>query len=191
MADEVNVNQIPEWERKETILQKILDDSNGFYKQIVYVSNDKHDCSPELTTDKMESNEYPHVVERPTGITHPKYEWTRPAHWVEANAQSQGARISSLETDVQSLSKTAQNLQKTAQEQASTQQQSETNMKQIQMQSVQTGQMMGQLSMSFNQLNAKLDQLLKQNGSTDKNDSKSEVTENNADASTTPAKEVN
>lgn len=169
MADEttIDINQIPEWERKEAILQKILDDSNGFYKQIVYVSNNKHDCSPELATDKMDSNEYPHVVERPTGMQHPVYDWTdRPNHWVEGNADYQGKRISTLENDVQNLSKAQETLQNTAQAQASTQQQSGTNLKQIQMQSVQAGQMIGQLSMIVNQLNAKLDQLLKQNSST-------------------------
>ena len=187
MTDEVNINQIPEWERKEAILQKILDDSNGFYKQIVYVSNEKHDCSPELTTYKMDSNEYPHVVERPTGMQHPVYDWAdRPNHWVEGNADYQGKRIADLENDLQSLSKAQETLQKTAQAQAST---SGTNLKQMQLQAVQTGQMMGQLAISVNQLNAKLDQLLKQNSST--TGASTADTNATADASTTPAKEVN
>ena len=96
-----------EWQETADNLKPIISE-NSMWKQIGYISNNDVDCEPILLTKKHEENIYPIVVEAPTGMNNPKYDWTKHM-WVDQDAASTSVRLTNAEKAIQ-----------TAQEQAAT-----------------------------------------------------------------------
>jgi hypothetical protein len=93
MADETKT-----WQEKADAFKTLLQPS-GIYVQIVYQSDSHHDCEPVPIPYQLDHDQYPFVVEAPTGMNHPKFDWSVDNHgWHETSADAQGERIAALET---------------------------------------------------------------------------------------------
>lgn len=84
-----------EWEETANELSKEIND-NSIWKQIGYISKDNVDCEPILLSSKHEENIYPIVVETPTGLNNPKYDWIKHI-WVDQDATSNSVRLTQTE----------------------------------------------------------------------------------------------
>ena len=87
--------------------QKKLVDETGYFKQIVYVSNNQFDCLPIPIPAKLNADfAYPFVAEEPTGMNNPKYDWNKHV-WVDQDAASTSVRLTNAEKAIQSAQKQA------------------------------------------------------------------------------------
>lgn len=158
MADE---NEQMTWQEKADAL-KVLLKPNGMYVQIVYQSDDDHDCEPIPIPYELDHDKYPMVVEAPTGMNHPKFEWGVDHHgWHEAEAQAQGERIKTLEDTTKNLSTNVKQLQ---QDNTKTVQANEASTKQITNMAklvVQSNANQAQMMSTINKMNAALTDLKK------------------------------
>ena len=95
-----------EWQDKLKEQEKLVDET-GFFKQIVYVSNDQFDCLPIPFPVKLNAEyAFPFITEAPTGMNQPKYDW--PKHrWVDQDAASTSVRLTNAEKAIQSAQKQA------------------------------------------------------------------------------------
>ncbi|MCH3904131.1 MAG: hypothetical protein LKE17_00040 [Lactobacillus sp.] len=106
MADETKT-----WQEKADAFKTLLQ-PNGIYAQIVYQSDSHHDCEPIPIPYKLDGDQYPFVVEAPTGMNHPKFDWSVDNHgWHETDANAQGERIAALETTAQQTTEQVKALQ--------------------------------------------------------------------------------
>lgn len=96
-------------EQKTAELQKEINE-NSIWKQIGYISNSDTDCEPILLAEKHEITTYPIVVEAPTGLKCPKYDWT--AHsWIENDQNNQGKQLADLKAQLATAKQTITTLQ--------------------------------------------------------------------------------
>ena len=87
--------------------QKKLVDETGYFKQIVYVSNNQFDCLPIPIPAKLNADfAFPFVAEEPTGMNNPKYDWTKHM-WVDQDAASTSVRLTNAEKAIQSAQEQA------------------------------------------------------------------------------------
>lgn len=90
-----------EWEDNLKAKEKLVDET-GFFKQIVYVSNDKYDCLPVPFPVKLDAaTSFPFISEEPKGMNKPKYDWNK-YMWVDQDATSNSVRLNNVEKAVQS-----------------------------------------------------------------------------------------
>lgn len=93
------------WEETANSIKPMIDD-NSLWKQIGYISNSSVDCEPILLSAKYENNVYPIVVEAPTGLNNPKYDWTKHM-WVDQDATSNSERLTNTENSLKSVAEQA------------------------------------------------------------------------------------
>ncbi|QNQ83747.1 hypothetical protein FP435_04465 [Lactobacillus sp. PV037] len=86
-----------DWEEREKEAKAYIK-NDPLYKQVVYISNDDDDCFP-IPYHELDNDLYPYVVERPTGINHPKYNWTT-RQWEENSAQGQATKLNVLTNEL-------------------------------------------------------------------------------------------
>lgn len=94
-----------EWEKTADNIKPMINE-NSLWKQIGYKSNNEVDCEPILLTKKQEENIYPIVVEAPTGMNNPKYDWTKHI-WVDQDAASTSLRLTNAEKAIQATQEQA------------------------------------------------------------------------------------
>lgn len=113
MADEKTTQ--PSWAEETKEAQKIVDDSKGFYKTVVYVSNDDYNCRPVPFWDELKAPKWPWVPidMAPEGLNNPVFDWTAEhPHWVEVSQESQAKQLSAVQKQVNMLTTTADSLAK-------------------------------------------------------------------------------
>lgn len=84
--------------------QKLLDES-GIWQQMGYLSNDEIDCEPILLFHKHDVAPFPIVLEAPTGLKRPKYDWNH-YMWVENDPNSQGKQLTDLKEQLDTAKQT-------------------------------------------------------------------------------------
>ncbi len=95
-----------EWQDDLKEQEKLVDET-GFFKQIVYVSNDQFDCLPIPIPAKLNADfAFPFVAEEPTGMNNPKYDWTKHV-WVDQDAASTSVRLTNAEKAIQTAQEQA------------------------------------------------------------------------------------
>lgn len=95
-----------EWQDDLKEQEKLVDET-GFFKQIVYVSNDQFDCLPIPIPAKLNADfAFPFVAEEPTGMNNPKYDWTKHV-WVDQDATSNSVRLTNAEKAIQTAQEQA------------------------------------------------------------------------------------
>lgn len=96
------------WQDIANERKKLISD-DGLWHQIGYVSNDDVDCEPILLSRKHDTDIWPIVLTEPTGLNHPKYDWTK-HQWIEQDAASNSVRLKEAEQKIVSLQETANNV---------------------------------------------------------------------------------
>lgn len=91
------------WQDIANERKKLISD-DGLWHQIGYVSNDDVDCEPILLSRKHDTDIWPIVLTEPTGLNHPKYDWTK-HQWIEQDAASNSVRLKEVEQKVDSVQK--------------------------------------------------------------------------------------
>ena len=95
-----------EWQDDLKEQEKLVDET-GFFKQIVYVSNDQFDCLPIPIPAKLNADfAFPFVAEEPTGMNNPKYDWTKHV-WVDQDAANTSFRLTNAEKAIQTAQEQA------------------------------------------------------------------------------------
>ncbi|MCX8737267.1 hypothetical protein [Lactobacillus sp. B4026] len=95
-----------EWQDDSKEQEKLVDET-GYFKQIVYVSNDQFDCLPIPIPAKLNADfAFPFVAEEPKGMNNPKYDWTKHV-WVDQDAVSTSVRLTNAEKAIQSAQEQA------------------------------------------------------------------------------------
>lgn len=95
-----------EWQDDLKKQEKLVDET-GYFKQIVYVSNDQFDCLPIPIPAKLNADfAFPFVAEEPTGMNNPKYDWTKHV-WVDQDAASTSVRLTNAEKAIQTAQEQA------------------------------------------------------------------------------------
>ncbi|WP_270262750.1 hypothetical protein [Lactobacillus panisapium] len=95
-----------EWQDDLKQQEKLVDET-GYFKQIVYVSNDQFDCLPIPIPAKLNADfVFPFVAEEPTGMNNPKYDWTKHV-WVDQDAASASVRLTNAEKAIQTAQEQA------------------------------------------------------------------------------------
>lgn len=95
-----------EWQDDLKEQEKLVDET-GYFKQIVYVSNDQFDCLPIPIPAKLNAEfAFPFVAEEPTGMNNPKYDWTKHV-WVDQDATSTSVRLTNAEKAIESAQEQA------------------------------------------------------------------------------------
>ena len=95
-----------EWQDDLKQQEKLVDET-GFFKQIVYVSNDQFDCLPIPIPAKLNADfAFPFVAEEPKGMNNPKYDWTKHV-WVDQDAASTSVRLTNAEKAIQTAQEQA------------------------------------------------------------------------------------
>lgn len=95
-----------EWQDDLKEQEKLVDET-GYFKQIVYVSNDQFDCLPIPIPAKLNADfAFPFVAEEPTGMNNPKYDWTKHV-WVDQDAASTSVRLTNAEKAIQTAQEQA------------------------------------------------------------------------------------
>lgn len=95
-----------EWQDDLKEQEKLVDET-GFFKQIVYVSNDQFDCLPIPIPAKLNADfAFPFVAEEPKGMNNPKYDWTKHV-WVDQDAASTSVRLTNAEKAIQTAQEQA------------------------------------------------------------------------------------
>lgn len=99
-----------EWKDTATELGKEINE-NSLWKQIGYISNSDVDCEPILLSKKHDNDFYPIVVEAPTGLNNPKYDWTKHV-WVDQDATSNSVRLTQTEKTLETVQNQAESISK-------------------------------------------------------------------------------
>lgn len=99
-----------EWEETANSIKPMINE-NSLWKQIGYMSKDNVDCEPILLSSKHEDNIYPIVVETPTGLNNPKYDWTKHM-WVDQDATSNSVRLTQTEKILETVQNQAESISK-------------------------------------------------------------------------------
>ena len=95
-----------EWQDDLKEQEKLVDET-GYFKQIVYVSNDQFDCLPIPIPAKLNADfAFPFVAEEPKGMNNPKYDWTKHV-WVDQDAASTSVRLTNAEKAIQTAQEQA------------------------------------------------------------------------------------
>lgn len=95
-----------EWQDDLKQQEKLVDET-GYFKQIVYVSNDQFDCLPIPIPAKLNADfAFPFVAEEPKGMNSPKYDWTKHV-WVDQDAASTNVRLTNAEKAIQTAQEQA------------------------------------------------------------------------------------
>ena len=95
-----------EWQDDLKQQEKLVDET-GYFKQIVYVSNDQFDCLPIPIPAKLNADfAFPFVAEEPKGMNNPKYDWTKHV-WVDQDAASTSVRLTNAEKAIQTAQEQA------------------------------------------------------------------------------------
>lgn len=95
-----------EWQDDLKQQEKLVDET-GYFKQIVYVSNDQFDCLPIPIPAKLNADfAFPFVAEEPKGMNNPKYDWTKHV-WVDQDAASTSIRLTNAEKAIQTAQEQA------------------------------------------------------------------------------------
>lgn len=89
------------WQDIANERKKLISD-DGLWHQIGYVSNDDVDCEPILLSCKHNTDIWPIVVTEPSGLNHPKYDWTK-HQWIEQDAASNSVRLKEVEQKIDSV----------------------------------------------------------------------------------------
>lgn len=97
-----------EWEDTANEIKSMIND-NSIWKQIGYISNNDVDCEPILLSKKHDNDFYPVVIEAPTGLNNPKYDWTKHV-WVDQDATSNSVRLTNAEKAIQSAQEQAKTI---------------------------------------------------------------------------------
>lgn len=94
-----------EWQETADNIKPMINE-NSIWKQIGYMSNSDFDCEPILLSKKHDNDFYPIVIEKPTGLNNPKYDWTKHV-WVDQDATSNSVRLTNAEKAIQSAQEQA------------------------------------------------------------------------------------
>lgn len=89
-----------EWQETADNIKPMINE-NSIWKQIGYMSNNNVDCEPILLSQKHDNDFYPIIIEKPTGMNNPKYDWTKHM-WVDQDATSNSVRLTNAEKAIQS-----------------------------------------------------------------------------------------
>lgn len=89
------------WQDIANERKKLISD-DGLWHQIGYVSNDDVDCEPILLSREHTQDFYPVILEEPTGLNNPKYDWNR-HQWIEQDAASNSVRLKEVEQRIDNV----------------------------------------------------------------------------------------
>jgi uncharacterized coiled-coil protein SlyX len=78
--------------------------------QLVYTSNNDINCMPTFIPLKITDNLYPYVVEAPTGMKDPKYNW-QTVQWEDKDIERQADAITTLKQNVAKQQETLATMQ--------------------------------------------------------------------------------
>lgn len=92
-----NNEQKPEWKVKADELAKRIDGT--LFVQLAYRSDAQHKCEPVLLSEKQTANIYPIVVDAPTGLTDPIFDYGKNI-WFEGSIAGQARQIATLSANV-------------------------------------------------------------------------------------------
>lgn len=100
-----NTNNIPQWEKDTNDLKKKMDGT--LYVQVAWISNQDHPCKPILLSFAMTHNYLPIVVEEPTGLQNPIYDWIN-KKWRERDTSALSEQLTDVKKQVESLNNEVQ-----------------------------------------------------------------------------------
>lgn len=144
---------IPEWQRKADKLKQAI--AEGLGKQVVYDCPQNGGCEPRLSTIEIKTDDYPTVIEEPTGFINPSYNWFGEKRgYFEYAPAAQGQKIEELTDD---LRKVAQDQKQIKQEQENADKEKQATDKK----NDQALKLMTMISTQMGILNAKVDKLSK------------------------------
>lgn len=147
---------IPEWQRKADKLKKGIEEGLGV--QIVFDAPQNGGCEPRLSSTKVAKDNYPTVIEEPTGIICPQFNWfasdSTKRGWFETAPSAQGQKIEELSDD---LKKVSQDQMQIKQDQANADKEKQADDKK----NNQAIKLMTMISTQMGILNAKVDKLSK------------------------------
>lgn len=89
------------WKETADRYAKLIDEKTN-YKQLVYQSDNRHNCRPVILPDKINVNDYPYVIEAPIGMTNPRYNWDKNI-WEDLDVESQAGTLTDLHNKVDNL----------------------------------------------------------------------------------------
>lgn len=89
------------WKETADRYAKLIDEKTN-YKQLVYQSDNRHNCRPVILPDKINVNDYPYVIEAPVGMTNPRYNWDKNI-WEDLDVESQAGTLAGLHDKVNNL----------------------------------------------------------------------------------------
>lgn len=89
------------WKETADRYAKLIDEKTN-YKQLVYQSDNRHNCRPVILPDKINVNDYPYVIEAPVGMTNPRYNWDKNI-WEDLDVESQAGALAGLHDKVDNL----------------------------------------------------------------------------------------
>lgn len=92
-----NTEQKPEWKVKADELAKRIDGT--LFVQLAYRSDAQHKCEPVLLSEKQTANIYPIIVDAPTGLTDPIFDYGKNI-WFEGSIAGQARQIATLSANV-------------------------------------------------------------------------------------------
>ena len=135
-------NLKPVWLIEYEKLQKVVAQDPSL--QIVFRADHDNPCVPQISTKKMTTDDYPLVVEAPTGFWTPQRDWGK-GKWIETANIQQGKEIEDLKKQVSELSKTTETVQ--------------TQQKNQNVESAQSSQLMMMVTKQLGIMNTKIDNL--------------------------------
>lgn len=100
----------PEWQKQTEEKQKLL--KGGLFKQIAWISNDEYPCSPVALTDSMNQSVMPIVVDEPTGLQNPTYDWIN-RKWVERDTSALSEQVTQVIQDMKKVNETVEEVKQT------------------------------------------------------------------------------
>lgn len=90
----------PDWQKKADELSKRID--GNLFVQLAYRSDPLHSCEPVLLSEKQTQDIYPIVVEVPTGMINPKFNW-HSSKWEETDSAAMATQLNNLTTKVNQI----------------------------------------------------------------------------------------
>ena len=97
-----DVEEDKNWQDKANEMKKQV--GNGLFVQLAYRSDEKHDCEPVLLSEKQDFNRFPIVVDVPTGLTSPKFNWST-GKWVENTTAGLANQLVEVKENVEKIQK--------------------------------------------------------------------------------------
>lgn len=144
---------IPEWQRKADKLKQAI--AEGLGKQVVYDCPQNGGCEPRLSTVEIKADEYPTVIEEPTGFINPSYNWFGEKRgYFEYAPAAQGQKIQEL---TEGLNKVVKDQEQIKQDQANADKEKQADDKK----NDQAIKLMTMISTQMGILNAKVDKISK------------------------------